>query len=161
MSPAEVTEKLGLHRMRDRSWYVHPRCVLPIFQAQFSSMTYVSNHHLVAQLPGKVYLKGFSGSHKTSRNASSNPVPPRPICDAIFFMYIQIPPSPNTLSCFPLFRFTILMAPHEPSQRMNGHFYTCPHAFPLSSPVLYTCLFHTYTQSLLHIHLGAWVLFSL
>ena len=27
MSPAEVTEKLGLHRMRDRSWYVHPRCV--------------------------------------------------------------------------------------------------------------------------------------
>ena len=30
MSPAEVTEKLGLHRMRDRSWYVHPRCV-PFF----------------------------------------------------------------------------------------------------------------------------------
>lgn len=27
MSPAEVTEKLGLHRMRDRSWYVHPRSV--------------------------------------------------------------------------------------------------------------------------------------
>ncbi|KAK0461362.1 ADP-ribosylation factor family-domain-containing protein [Desarmillaria tabescens] len=26
MSPAEVTEKLGLHRMRDRSWYVHPSC---------------------------------------------------------------------------------------------------------------------------------------
>lgn len=25
MSPAEVTEKLGLHRMRDRAWYVHPR----------------------------------------------------------------------------------------------------------------------------------------
>ena len=25
MSPAEVTEKLGLHRIRDRSWYVHPR----------------------------------------------------------------------------------------------------------------------------------------
>lgn len=30
MSPAEVTEKLGLHRMRDRSWYVHPRCVFTI-----------------------------------------------------------------------------------------------------------------------------------
>jgi ADP-ribosylation factor protein 6 len=28
MSPAEVTEKLGLHRMRDRSWYVHPRYAL-------------------------------------------------------------------------------------------------------------------------------------
>jgi ADP-ribosylation factor 6 len=27
MSPAEVTEKLGLHRMRDRLWYVHPRSV--------------------------------------------------------------------------------------------------------------------------------------
>ncbi|KAJ3994003.1 ARF/SAR [Lentinula boryana] len=26
MSPAEVTEKLGLHNMRDRSWYVHPSC---------------------------------------------------------------------------------------------------------------------------------------
>jgi hypothetical protein len=25
MSPAEVTEKLGLHKMRERSWYVHPR----------------------------------------------------------------------------------------------------------------------------------------
>jgi hypothetical protein len=30
MSPAEVTEKLGLHRMRDRSWYVHPRSVIPL-----------------------------------------------------------------------------------------------------------------------------------
>jgi hypothetical protein len=27
MSPAEVTEKLRLHRMLDRSWYVHPRYV--------------------------------------------------------------------------------------------------------------------------------------
>ncbi|KAF7321320.1 hypothetical protein MKEN_00652200 [Mycena kentingensis (nom. inval.)] len=27
MSPAEVTEKLGLHKMKDRSWYVHPRYV--------------------------------------------------------------------------------------------------------------------------------------
>lgn len=25
MSPAEVTEKLGLHKMRERTWYVHPR----------------------------------------------------------------------------------------------------------------------------------------
>ena len=31
MSPAEVTEKLGLHRMRDRSWYVHPRYVMFFF----------------------------------------------------------------------------------------------------------------------------------
>lgn len=27
MSPAEVTEKLGLHKMKERSWYVHPRYV--------------------------------------------------------------------------------------------------------------------------------------
>ncbi|KAF0496464.1 ADP-ribosylation factor family-domain-containing protein [Gigaspora rosea] len=26
MSPAEVTEKLNLHHMRDRAWYVHPSC---------------------------------------------------------------------------------------------------------------------------------------
>ncbi|KAI8073953.1 CPS1 protein [Gongronella butleri] len=26
MSPAEVTEKLGLAKMRDRAWYVHPSC---------------------------------------------------------------------------------------------------------------------------------------
>lgn len=26
MSPAEVTEKLGLQRLRDRSWFVHPSC---------------------------------------------------------------------------------------------------------------------------------------
>lgn len=32
MSPAEVTEKLGLHRMRDRSWYVHPRSVFRSLQ---------------------------------------------------------------------------------------------------------------------------------
>jgi len=26
MSPTEVTEKLGLNHMRERSWYVHPSC---------------------------------------------------------------------------------------------------------------------------------------
>lgn len=26
MSPAELTERLGLHKMRDRAWYVHPSC---------------------------------------------------------------------------------------------------------------------------------------
>lgn len=31
MPPSEVTEKLGLHRMRDRSWYVHPRYVACLF----------------------------------------------------------------------------------------------------------------------------------
>ena len=27
LSPAQVTERLGLHRMKDRSWFVHPRYV--------------------------------------------------------------------------------------------------------------------------------------
>lgn len=27
MPPAEVTEKLGLTKMKDRPWYVHPRYV--------------------------------------------------------------------------------------------------------------------------------------
>ncbi|KAI9322276.1 ADP-ribosylation factor family-domain-containing protein [Dichotomocladium elegans] len=26
MSPTEVTEKLGLHKLRDRTWFVHPSC---------------------------------------------------------------------------------------------------------------------------------------
>lgn len=26
MSPAEVTEKLGLAQMQERAWYVHPSC---------------------------------------------------------------------------------------------------------------------------------------
>jgi ADP-ribosylation factor protein 6 len=26
MSPAEITDKLGLHRMRDRNWFVQPSC---------------------------------------------------------------------------------------------------------------------------------------
>lgn len=26
LQPAEITEKLGLNRLRDRNWYVHPSC---------------------------------------------------------------------------------------------------------------------------------------
>ena len=37
MPPAEVTEKLGLHRMRDRSWYVHPRYVLDYTKSGFGA----------------------------------------------------------------------------------------------------------------------------
>ncbi|PVU96144.1 hypothetical protein BB559_002499 [Furculomyces boomerangus] len=28
MTPAEVTENLGLHKMRERQWYVHPSCAI-------------------------------------------------------------------------------------------------------------------------------------
>lgn len=41
MSPAEVTEKLGLHRMKDRSWYVHPRYV---FLPSSFSPSYLACH---------------------------------------------------------------------------------------------------------------------
>lgn len=26
MSPSEITDKLGLHRLRERNWYVQPSC---------------------------------------------------------------------------------------------------------------------------------------
>jgi len=26
MSPAEITDKLALHRLRDRNWFVQPSC---------------------------------------------------------------------------------------------------------------------------------------
>jgi len=61
MSPAEVTEKLGLHRMRDRSWYVHPR---------YDSKNYCAIRppkpvDLVVLRPGKAYSKGCNGSRRT------------------------------------------------------------------------------------------------
>jgi ADP-ribosylation factor 6 len=43
MSPAEVTEKLGLHRMRDRLWYVHPRLAVHFLQCE-NPLTTGSNH---------------------------------------------------------------------------------------------------------------------
>lgn len=34
LSPAKVTERLGLNTMKDRSWYVHPRYVFCRFDDQ-------------------------------------------------------------------------------------------------------------------------------
>ncbi|CCA66382.1 probable ADP-ribosylation factor 6 [Serendipita indica DSM 11827] len=42
MSPAEVTEKLGLHRMRDRLWYVHPSCATT-GEGLFEGLQWLSN----------------------------------------------------------------------------------------------------------------------
>jgi len=42
MSPAEVTEKLGLHRMRDRLWYVHPSCATS-GEGLFEGLQWLSN----------------------------------------------------------------------------------------------------------------------
>lgn len=65
MPPSEVTEKLGLHRMRDRSWYVHPRYVIALSLCRPCLMS-----RSVAQRLEKGCSKAFSGSRKTSRNAS-------------------------------------------------------------------------------------------
>lgn len=46
MSPAEVTEKLGLQQMRERSWYVHPRYVLSLS----SSVSSIALLRLLLQL---------------------------------------------------------------------------------------------------------------
>ncbi|KAJ2454914.1 hypothetical protein EV183_001175 [Coemansia sp. RSA 2336] len=43
MTPAEVTEKLGLHRMRDRQWYVHPSCANTGEARSFSSSSATLN----------------------------------------------------------------------------------------------------------------------
>lgn len=68
MSPAEVTEKLGLHRMRDRSWYVHPRYVLLVTYDPSRLITSTLNS-VVPPLE-KVSLKACNGFPKTSRSAN-------------------------------------------------------------------------------------------
>lgn len=65
MPPSEVTEKLGLHRMRDRSWYVHPRYVIALSLCCLYLM-----FRSVARRLEKDCLKASNGSRKTSRNAS-------------------------------------------------------------------------------------------
>ena len=57
MSPAEVTEKLGLHRMRDRLWYVHPRYVISLFSLGRLMLTPIT----VALPPVKDYSRACSG----------------------------------------------------------------------------------------------------
>jgi len=43
MSPAEVTDKLGLHRLKDRSWYVHPSCATT-GEGLFESLQWLSQN---------------------------------------------------------------------------------------------------------------------
>lgn len=43
MSPAEVTEKLGLHKFRDRNWYVHPSCATT-GEGLFEGLTWLSQN---------------------------------------------------------------------------------------------------------------------
>lgn len=70
MSPAEVTEKLGLHRMRDRSWYVHPRYVCRPPQFRPFGPAKPEQSFPAVQQQGKVSLKAFNGCHKMSRNGN-------------------------------------------------------------------------------------------
>jgi hypothetical protein len=75
MSPAEVTEKLGLHRMRDRLWYVHPRSVLSILFLAFTMLTLST----VVPPPERGSLRAssgcptpFVGSHRSKRSYSAH-----------------------------------------------------------------------------------------
>lgn len=70
MSPAEVTEKLGMHRMRDRSWYVHPRYVSSSFAAHD-----ISNASLAVPRRAKVYSKACNGCRRMSKSASHDSLP--------------------------------------------------------------------------------------
>jgi hypothetical protein len=75
MSPAEVTEKLGLHRMRDRSWYVHPRYVRP----RCRLCRPAADGRPAVRPPARACSRASSGSRRTSRSAiHDRPVPSRP-----------------------------------------------------------------------------------
>jgi len=43
MSPAEITDKLGLHRMRDRNWFVQPSCATS-GDGLFEGLTWLSQN---------------------------------------------------------------------------------------------------------------------
>ncbi|KAJ1650935.1 ADP-ribosylation factor, Arf Arf6 [Dispira simplex] len=43
MSPTEVTEKLGLNRMRERTWFVNPSCATS-GEGLFEGLTWLSNN---------------------------------------------------------------------------------------------------------------------
>ncbi|KAJ7188345.1 ADP-ribosylation factor family-domain-containing protein [Mycena filopes] len=64
MSPAEVTEKLGLHKMKDRSWYVHPRCVA--VQIYYCARLHRSPTGVAAPRRERVCLRGCNGSLRMS-----------------------------------------------------------------------------------------------
>lgn len=68
MSPAEVTEKLGLHKMRDRSWYVHPRYVQ---SRDMCSSRLAEWERAAVQPPEKAFSKVSNGSLKMSRSSAS------------------------------------------------------------------------------------------
>lgn len=76
MSPAEVTEKLGLHRMRDRSWYVHPRSVLSALHVR-QKLNFLSP---VVRRQGKASSKAYNGSPKTLRRQGHD-------CSDIYRLY--------------------------------------------------------------------------
>lgn len=74
MSPAEVTEKLGLHRMKDRSWYVHPRYVILVLFKHLLSLFNLACQltcKTVAQRLGKGCLKDYNGFRVMSRTSRS------------------------------------------------------------------------------------------
>lgn len=101
MSPAEVTEKLGLHRMKDRSWYVHPRYVIFTLLLLTLLSRLSSDISTVARRLEKGCLKDCNGSRVTSRTSRSKSRIPQ-TSSRLFFLY------PPQLSFFAIPAF----APH-------------------------------------------------
>lgn len=66
LSPAKVTERLGLNTMKDRSWYVHPRYVI-CRSIMGQCIVDVMGIFPAAQPQGKACSKASSGSVRTSR----------------------------------------------------------------------------------------------
>lgn len=52
MSPAEVTDKLQLHKMKDRIWYVVPSCATT-GEGLFEGLAWLSNNVKTQPAPKK------------------------------------------------------------------------------------------------------------
>jgi hypothetical protein len=93
MSPAEVTEKLGLHKMKERSWYVHPRYVILFF------LTKSEADDAVALPRVRDYSRVFNGYPKTSKARLHRLTPPIFDSDLIYASCIPV----STIHDTPLF----------------------------------------------------------
>lgn len=117
MSPAEVTEKLGLHRMRDRSWYVHPRYV-SVFLGPLEA--YPKDVLSVARRLVKVCLKVCNGSPRMSRSANSSSMTsvlfscPSVHLSLDLLVHTNTPHCGIPFSCSSICSLLLLMALHEP-----------------------------------------------
>lgn len=134
MAPAEVTEKLGLHRMRERSWYVHPRydCRLHVTCTPFDICC------SAALPPVKAFSKASNGSHKMLRNANLERAAAHPFyphwpvpSDALFieFVFLSSRLIIPLVRLFPFLTFYLLcssiMAYTTPTSRTTDRLIPC------------------------------------